>query len=630
MKRSRTLAALFLLAGASVLAPPSFASDGVKILDVGLQGYYEPGNLMAVRVLVIHDDPQPATIELRVQLHGPGPGRPAGLDTFTQMASLAGNEQRVVDIPVVFTGRVPAGDVEVDVTDVQGNIIAKDSVPLNLHYQPGLIALLCAEPAVCQEAQTQISFSGTPPEQAQKAAQMRFVTLKRVPEVWWSYEPIQTIVLAAPLSQMSQIQRTALEEYVRHRGTLVVIEDQAADPEFLAPYRTSAPPTNASAVGQGKVFWIKSLPSKELGELYGGASLAHIIATWNAFNFRNGEMDWVRNRVAIHFKFPTLTWLLCWLAAYILIAGMGNFVILRWIDRREWGWVTLPFLSLVFAFAMYFSTATNRPREFLAEDVAFYWMDENSPVAAVERGERISAPHRQTLDLAFTGDAVFGGDRNRTDQPTMDGPFGGRSADQSANHWDVRTGSPVSITLSMLQWSFRDLEFYGTEREPGTVRFTAPNQLHNGTGKNFTHALYVDKDTVYFFDGVASGGDINLTTAKQKPLSKVIGRFTVFGYPTAITELNLGEAMTAPQPLPEKGTEDTEEAVPDPKSLSTKPFDLVELIRGWPRRGNHVFDSRSGIFFGLADAPEPPVSLSVTPFTRKGYSVTVVSFESKP
>ena len=101
--------------------------------------------------------------------------------------------------------------------------------------------------------------------------------------------------------------------------------------------------------------------------------------------------------------------------------------------------------------------------------------------------------------------------------------------------------------------------------------------------------------------------------------------------PTDITELNLEWAITClPQPLPEKGTVRHGRSRTGPENLSTKPFDLVELIRGWPRRGNHVFDSRSGIFFGLADEPEPPVSLSVTPFTRKGYSVTVVSFESKP
>ena len=91
---------------------------------------------------------------------------------------------------------------------------------------------------------------------------------------------------------------------------------------------------------------------------------------------------------------------------------MGNFVSCAGLTEENGAGSRLPFLSLVFAFAMYFSTATNRPREFLAEDMTFYWMDDNSPVAAVERGERISAPHRQTLDFAFTGDVFLGGDRN--------------------------------------------------------------------------------------------------------------------------------------------------------------------------------------------------------------------------
>ena len=44
-------------------------------------------------------------------------GARPGLDTFTQTVSLAGNERRMVDIPVVFLDRMPAGDVEVDVTE---------------------------------------------------------------------------------------------------------------------------------------------------------------------------------------------------------------------------------------------------------------------------------------------------------------------------------------------------------------------------------------------------------------------------------------------------------------------------------------------------------------------------------
>jgi hypothetical protein len=213
-------------------------------------------------------------------------------------------------------------------------------------------------------------------------------------------------------------------------------------------------------------------------------------------------------------------------------------------------------------------------------------------------------------------------------------PFDNGSDDQLMNHWDVKTGEPVQVSLRMLQWSFRDLEFYGVEQEPGTVRFTAPGRLRNDTAKSFTQALYVDKDIVYTLGAVAPGAEFNLAAAKQNPFGKVTGnrRLSVLGYPNALAEVDQNEANAADQQASQTGAQQQEgvDLAQDSKNLSSSPFDLVELIRAWPRQATHVFDSRSGIFIGLADEPDAPISLSAAPFGRKGYSITVVSFERKP
>jgi hypothetical protein len=631
MKQAHTFAARFLLAGALILAPAAFASDAVKIADVGLQGYYSAEGPTIVRVLVIHAGPGPATIELRVHVHSVMRMKIERVDTFTKFVNLAANEQRMVDVPVVITPGERT-KVEVEEADDRGQVLGKDSIPINEPVQGSLIAIVCAERQICQEAQSQIAFSGESPEQSAKGKQLKFVSVEYPLLDWLGYDPARTVVLAGPAAQMLPDQRMALEGFVRHGGTLIVVQDSVRDPSFLAAYRTGVSSGTPIAVGRGKIFWIPSLQSKELGELYAGAGLMRAIIGWQPWATLSNELDWARNRLSTRFRFPTLTWLLVWLAVYILIAGVGNFMVLRLIDRREWGWVTLPCLSILFALAMYISSASNRPREFRAEEVTFYWMDENSPVAAVERGERISSPHRRTLDFVLNDNMILAGDRNGTGTMLSVNPFENDSQDQIANHWDVRTGPPVEVTLRMLQWSFRELEFDGIEKEPGTLRFAGPGHLRNDTGKSFSQALYVDKDTVYTLDGLAAGADINLTSAKQKPLGKIIvnRNFSGFGYPTALSETDPNEMMAAAQQTPDAGTEDGTAAIQDLKGLSERPFDLTELIRGWPRKGGHVFDSRSGIFLGLAEEPDPPVSLSAAPFGRKGYSITVVSFERKP
>jgi hypothetical protein len=634
MNSTWPLAALFFLLGVSYIAPAALASDDVKIVDVGLQGYYLNAVPTVVRVLALHADSQPATFEFRVHVRSMRNGQIVRVDTFTKAVLLGANEQRVVDVPVFLVLSGIGEQLEIEEADERGKVIARDSITLSFQAPSGLVALLCLEQKVCQEAQSQISFSGSPLDQAAKGKNLKFVTVQYAPEEWWGYAPARTVVLAEPLAQMSQAQRIALEEFVRNGGTLVVLQDHAGDSEFLAPYR--APPSQGapSIVGRGKVIWIPSLQSNGLGALYSGPGLRRSLVGWQADDSRNNELDWVRSRLTTRFKFPTLLWLFGWLAAYILVAGVGNFIFLRVIDRREWGWVTLPCLSLLFAFAMYFSSASDRPKEFLAEDVTFYWMDENSSIAAVERGERVSSPRRRTLDFSLQGDVVLAGDRNGTDNMLSVNPFENDSQDQLPNHWDVKTGSPVEVSLRLLQWSFRDLEFYGIEHEPGTVRFASAGHLHNGTGKKFSQAIYVDQGALYTLGAVPDGADIGLTDAKKTPLGKVTGArtFGIFGFPSALTEVSQDEINADAQLQRVTGNETagTDVGFQDGKGISNQPFDLAELVRGWPLRGGHVFDSRSGIFFGLTDEPDPPVSLSGVQFGRKGHSVTVVSFERKP
>lgn len=634
MKSTRILTALSFLLGVFCIAPAALASDEVKIVDVGLQGYYAGGSPTIVQLVVMHAGPEPATIELRVDVHSTTETKVERIDSFTQTVTLGANEHRVVDVPVIITPG-PKTQVVVEEADASGKVLGKDSVPINGPLQESLIAIVCADQAVCQEVQSQVAFSGEPPEQSAKGKSLKFVNVQYPALEWLGYEPARVVILAGPVPSMLPEQRTALEGYVRQGGTLIVVQDRAGDPSFLAPYHSAISWDTPSVVGQGKVLWIPSLQSGQLGALYSGVGLGRAIAGWQAADSRNNELDWVRNRLATRFRFPTLTWLFTWLAAYILIAGIGNFVVLRWIDRREWGWVTLPCLSVFFALAMYFSSASNRPREFRAEDITFYWMDENSPVAAVERGERISAPHRRTLDFSLNDDHVLlGGDRNGTGNALSMNPFDNGSDDQLMNHWDVKTGPPVDIRLRMLQWSFRDLEFYGVEQEPGTVRFAGPAQLRNDTGKSFTHALYLDKDNVYTIGAVAAGATINLGAAKQDPLDKVAGnrRLSPLGFPNALAEADMNEENAAEQQAAQSGAQEQNgvDLAQDPKNILDNPFDLLELIRGWPRHGAHVFDSRSGIFIGLADEPDAPISLSAAPFGRKGYSITIVSFERKP
>lgn len=622
----------FLFVALLALVPPQLDAGTVRIVDVGLRGYYAPGVPSRVRVLLLHPEPKSEGISLRVRVRSYDEAQIEHVDTFTESVMFRPGEQRIVDVPVLISP-LAHPSLEVEELDARGVVLARDAAPLEPPLDGNLIAILCVDDGVCRDAQTQISFSGSPDERTAKGKALKFVALKDAPAEWWGFLPASTVILAAPLAGLARFQRQALEDFLRQGRQLIVIQDQARDPVFLAAYHRPAVSGWPERVSAGKLYWVTTLRGPELGTLFSGPAMRDTMRVWQARGLLSDELTWVRKRLATVFRFPRLGWLLGWLAAYVLIVGLLNFGVLHRIGRREWGWVTMPAIALLFAAGMYASSAAKRPHDFRADQVTLFWMDEHSPVAAAEIGERVSSPTRRTVELAVPGDHILLGDRNSTGASLLIDPFGSNQAASGHTEWNVCLDATQQVELRMLQWSFRDLEFATITQMPGTVRRAANGRLLNETGRTFREALYVDERNVHFLGAVASGAAVDLAKARQSPLDTLrSGIFLeVWGLPNRIAEVSQEESL---QEARESGKEtqtganaDTAAEMKEMRELPGKPFELVELVRNWPRGGGHAFDSRSGIFFGLTEEPDPPVDLSGVRFTRSAYSVTIVSFE---
>jgi hypothetical protein len=103
----------------------------------------------------------------------------------------------------------------------------------------------------------------------------------------------------------------------------------------------------------------------------------------------------------------------------------------------------------------------------------------------------------------------------------------------------------------------------------------------------------------------------------------------MLGYPTEISQVGMEEMVSVRASNASDGSSDAD-AAKVAMGQRDKPFELVELIRGWPSDGGRAFDARAGLFFGLADEAEVPASLPGKGFTAKGYSITIVSYERRP
>lgn len=610
-----------------LLTANSSAAAGVRIVEVGLQGYHraEP-TTTRVRVEVLNPESSTQNAELRLSVRelstqSSGARR---VNTFITQITLAPGERRVLDVPVlVFRAYKPV--LEAELVDASGRQLGHDARPLEPPEWDRLIALVCQPEAACQAAQTKISFSGSAEEQTRKGKLLRFAVVREQPVTWWGYAPADVVLLAAPTREMNAEERDALEEYLRQGGRLILVEDAVKDATFLAAYRGAAPAPRERAVGHGKLYIVPQVAGPELGQIFSGGLLQRWLEVVYP-RYRRDELSWARKRLATLFVFPGLGWLLGWLAAYALLVGVLGFAVLRRLRRAEWAWVTMPALALVFAVAMYAASAAKRPKNFGVDEVAIYWMDDRSPRAAAEVSVRVLSPKRSEVTLSVPGEALFAGRQEELRLMTIIGT--GIGAEKDPRSWTVRMGPRQEFNLRLLQWSFQDLQFHGSHRLAGTVRRTMPAKLRNETGLTFTEAMYVDAEKVYFLGAMAPGAEMDLSKAKQEPLAQHTGRFTFFwGYPTNLAEPTEEETEHRYQ---QRDPEQTMRHMEEWRRLPDEPFALVEMIRGWPRDNVRAFETRAGIFFGLAQETALGGDLVGRSADKKGFALVVVSMGKEP
>ena len=572
--RRAVLCTGFVLAVAASL----IADSNLRITDVGLHGYY--GTTSAVRLFIRNPSSQPLPIHLQIAVSN----EYHVTNTVTTDVTLSGGEQRQLELPVLM----PAGKTFITANAMSAGALFGQDKHEEVLRQTNLIVLMCASEGVCKTAQSQIQFSGSIEERADKNRQTAFEVVGEPRDHWWAYSASSAIVLAMSMTKLAPAQRDALEGFLRSGGRLILLEDEIADPSFLTAYRTAPAPPNGQRVGKGTLFRVSGLRANTLGDVFAGRNLAGILGQrftgWNSNQF-----GFLRRRFATSFDFPRLRWVLAWLVAYTVIIGVLNFAVLRHFHRLEFGWISMCGLALLFAIGFYFSSASRRPKGFRLDNLATYYLDAQSPLAAADYNLRVSAPERREVMVSVADPAVF-----TYSNSTGEGPNSqiwaemNRQGAQVLHEYDIHLGPPSQIVLSLLKWSFHDLNLQGLHEFSGTIHFVAPNRLRNDTGQQFAEALYLDypSNALYALPALAPGEEIQLDTITSRPIR-------------------------TPQPWIRPDIDYSKQTLP-------------ELALG----GALPFAGAGRVFAGLSDGPALPVELNV-PHERNVHSLVIVALEQQ-
>ncbi|HLQ51196.1 MAG TPA: hypothetical protein VK129_06835, partial [Terriglobales bacterium] len=157
-------------------------------------------------------------------------------------------------------------------------VIASDTMEPVRNEAENLIVILCNDKAVCNTTQAQILFGGSQEERNQKNNTFKFVILNDAesPNAWWAYGPVNAVVVAVPIHSLSEQKRSALEQYARQGGTLILLEREMASVDFLSSYRKGAITESVIPVGEGALLRISGLDEKKLQDRFSGGNLKKI------------------------------------------------------------------------------------------------------------------------------------------------------------------------------------------------------------------------------------------------------------------------------------------------------------------------------------------------------------------
>ena len=256
-------------------------------------------------------------------------------------------------------------------------------------------------------------------------------------------------------------------------------------------------------------------------------------------------------------------------------------MLLRRLRRLEWGWFTTPAIAFAFAFSLYIASTANRPKHTTLDNVAVYWMDPRTGIAAEDIRLRLSSPSRQDIDFAMRDAAILLPAWNEPGMVNVDIASEFSDVRQIQPGLDVNLGPPLQVHTSLLRGSFKDFNLETMHVFPGSVVQTNASHLKNETGQYFKQALYFDSSSNkrYAIPKMGAGEEIDLRDCVTEPID------------AGTTETRGGQQIA-----------------------------FSRLIRGFIENGT------KSVFVGFSDGPVSATQLSIGNFIPNNAALTIVAF----
>jgi hypothetical protein len=564
------LACLLSAAAPALAASPSPAPSVAPNADLRIEaralmgGHVRPGAWTAVDVLVTNDGPS-VTGELLIR--GPQQGQSRyGVDA--DLPSPSRQRFTLYAQTALFGSRVNIDLVSND------QVIATQQVKITSHdaYSP-IVAVIAEQPAGLLRS---VTAAMTNPNVA--TATVITLSLPDLPERVEAWSAIDRLVWQdVDASQLTDAQLEALRLWIGAGGRLVILGgttdpgfisafnrgeekllpyDPAhtidAQPADLAPLLGSVPATATTvpalagaldhgtalarvgndviaadaSYGRGTVTLLGFNPAEQwIADSDGSEGLWHRLLPQSSTQALNPLAITDDSQIVYALQnlpsvdLPPIEQLFVLLVAYIALIGPVNYLVLRRLDKREWAWVTIPALVVVFAVGSYGLGATLKGSDVIVNQITVVRAAQGTGRGIGQAYIGIYSPSRRTFDVRIPGGAL------------LSNPSSQAQSGQAETPLDVVFGQSSS-RLRNFEVGFGVLRGFRAEAPADSPRVDADLVLKNGrlqgTVTNRSDTT-LENVAVLFSGGAAVLPTLDAGQSKEIDLDVTSNAFMNFG-----------------------------------------------------------------------------------------------------
>ncbi len=202
------------------------------------------------------------------------------------------------------------------------------------------------------------------------------------------------------------------------------------------------------------------------------------------------------------------------LLIYVLVVAPVSYIILKKLDKREWMWLTVPALAIIFGAVVYVTGSGTRLSQITTNVVSYISLDKNGNASTDTYAGILNTNKSKVKVSGQNGERLLPVNNNSYTDQTFEKEVPEATIFAGENgRIEYKNSSLLETKILQIQENTLDIGKIETNLKLKNSKITGT--VKNSTGLDLTDCLLVMPDGYYKIDSLKSGADVNLDNITQ-------------------------------------------------------------------------------------------------------------------